>query len=83
MVAKLQNRDVICTVYRRVVDKELFQHPHMRFEGPNWSGKAFVVAFANVDCSVYATGSTRTTVVDSLRKVFQQFGATDRTAGHF
>jgi hypothetical protein len=83
MVARLENRQLICTIYKRIVYPRSIQYPHRRFEGPNWSGRAFVVAFANVDCSVYATGPIRATVVGSLRTIFRRFGATAPTAGTY
>jgi hypothetical protein len=82
MVAKLSNRDLICTVYKRSPPR-MRQHPARRFEGPNYSAKAFVVAFANVDCWIYATGGARANLASSLRKTFHGFGATEQTAGHY
>jgi hypothetical protein len=50
-------------------------HPATRFEGPNYSGKAYVVRYENVDCWIYETGSDRAKVVTALRAIFGRFGA--------
>ncbi|MDX6511260.1 MAG: hypothetical protein QOE36_764, partial [Gaiellaceae bacterium] len=60
LVGEDPKSDLSCTVYRRVVYPKMASHPRMRYEGPNYSGKAYVVAFANVDCWIYARGSDRT-----------------------
>jgi hypothetical protein len=51
------------------------RRPAARFEGPNYSGKAYVIAYQNVDCWIYDSGSGRERIVADLRKVFAEFGA--------
>jgi hypothetical protein len=77
------NYDVSCTVYRRVVYPKFAAHPRMRFEGMNYSGKAYVVAFANVDCWIYAEGSQRAQTTADLRRIFRRFGATSSKVGRY
>src|SRR3954447_10541428 len=36
-----------CAVFSHPVYPKMQKHPRSRYEGPNYSGKAFVVAFAN------------------------------------
>lgn len=49
--------------------------PATRFEGPNYSGKAYVVAYENIDCWVYDNGGRREKIVTALRRMFATFGA--------
>jgi hypothetical protein len=79
----LPNFEMTCNVFQRVVYPTMKRHPGMRFEGPNYSGKAHVIAFENVDCSDYADGSRRDQISAALRRIFRGFGATARTVGRY
>lgn len=63
-----------CEVEMRSPPRQTIR-PATRFEGPNYSGKAYVVAYENVDCWVYQTGSRREKIVAALRRMFATFGA--------
>jgi len=84
-VAQLVTPDseVRCTVFRRPVYPKMQEHPRSRYEGLNFSGKAYVVAFANVDCWDYTEGAKRATVSIKLRGVFRKLGATSPTVGRY
>lgn len=71
-----------CSVYKAEPARQQ-ELPHTRFEGRNYSGKAYVVAFENLDCWVYAGGSDRSTIVSALRRIFLSFGATAKTAAQY
>jgi hypothetical protein len=75
--------DLRCTIYRRPVYPKMKAHPKMRYEGFNYSKKAYVVAFANVDCWNYAEGSRRATVSAALRRSFHGLGATSQRVGQY
>jgi hypothetical protein len=75
--------ELSCTVYQRVVYPKMNRHPRMRFEGLNYSGKAYVIAYANVDCWDYATGSRRDAISTVLRRIFRTLGATSRKIGRY
>lgn len=77
------SHDLSCSVYRRVVYPKMKAHPRMRYEGPNYSGKAYVVAFANVDCRVYGDGQRRAAIVGTLRGTFRRLGATSAAVGKY
>jgi hypothetical protein len=85
-IAELVSHDssrLRCTVYTNPVSPKMRAHPRSRFEGPNFSGKAFVVAFANIDCSEYADGAARPSTLNKLRHVFRALGATSKTVERY
>jgi hypothetical protein len=83
LVTTLETDDLFCSVYRDVPYPKFKAHPHMRFEGPNYSGKAYVVAYANVDCWNYAHGAQGEAIAASLRRLFRSFGATSYRVGRY
>ena len=51
------------------------ERPRTWFEGPNYSGKAYVVTYENIDCWVYDSGDKREKIVAALQAMFKRFGA--------
>jgi hypothetical protein len=68
-----------CKVFTHPVYPKMREHPRSRYEGPNFSGKGFVIAFGNVDCWDYGEGATRASTLRKLRTIFRGFGATSQT----
>ena len=71
----LSFHDTGCTVYISEPPRQK-KNPHTRYEGLNFSGKAYVVAYENLDCWIYAGGSDRSQVAAALRGIFWGVGAT-------
>lgn len=66
--------DSFCEVEMRSPPRQKTR-PATEFEGPNYSGKAYVVTYENLDCWIYNTGDNRKTIVKALRTMFKRFGA--------
>jgi hypothetical protein len=82
LVSESQSR-LRCTVYTHPVYPKMREHPRSRYEGLNFSGKAFVIAFANIDCSEYAEGAARASTLNKLRRIFRALGATSKTVERY